>query len=443
MASLMRDEDGKTVLQFFVGEGRDRRRRTLRLTTRTAEDAETLKAKIEAIAAPGQPWSKYTADWVAATRTTDPGLYDRLAALRLVPCRNEPGKTVATFLDGYIAGRQDWKLNTRSLNVRVRDDLVAFFGADMPIASITPYDADAFRRHLRKSKAESTTRKICSRAKTMFQAAARKRLMDSSPFADMKKLAIRSAKKFTVTPEMADKVLEACIDAQWKLIFALCRFGGLRCPSEVLALRWGDVNWEQRRITVHSPKTEHHEGKEYRVLPLFPELLPHLRAALDELLENFDPKAKRISEQPIITRYRKPNSNLRTQLERTIKAAGLTPWPVLFNSLRATRDIELRDHFPDHVVNAWMGHSQKIAERHYLQPTDEHFAAATAARPVEDCSAALQSARIPRDSSGQERNQETEFPEDLPDPRETQEVEAPPVGLEPTTQRLTAACSTN
>jgi hypothetical protein len=29
-----------------------------------------------------------------------------------------------------------------------------------------------------------------------------------------------------------DKVLEACPNAQWKLLFALSRFGGLRCPSE-------------------------------------------------------------------------------------------------------------------------------------------------------------------------------------------------------------------
>jgi hypothetical protein len=55
---------------------------------------------------------------------------------------------------------------------------------------------------------------------------------------------------------------------------------------------------------------------------------------------------------PIITHYRKANANLRTQLERTIKVAGLDPWPVFFNSLRSSRDIELRDKFPDHAVDA-------------------------------------------------------------------------------------------
>ena len=46
------------------------------------------------------------------------------------------------------------------------------------------------------------------------------------------------------------KVIEACPDTQWKVIFALARYGGLRTPSETLALRWEDINWEQGRMLV-------------------------------------------------------------------------------------------------------------------------------------------------------------------------------------------------
>jgi integrase len=81
----------------------------------------------------------------------------------------------------------------------------------------------------------------------------------------MTKLGIRAAKKFVVTRDMADRVLQVCVDNQWRLIFVLCRYGGLRCPSEVLELRWDDIDWERGRMTVRSPKTEHHEGKESRV----------------------------------------------------------------------------------------------------------------------------------------------------------------------------------
>jgi ribosomal protein S18 acetylase RimI-like enzyme len=58
------------------------------------------------------------------------------------------------------------------------------------------------------------------------------------------------------------------------------RYGGLRCPSEVLSLRIQDVDLAGGRITVTSPKTEHYRGKGSRVIPLFPELEPFLREML-------------------------------------------------------------------------------------------------------------------------------------------------------------------
>ena len=151
-------------------------------------------------------------------------------------------------------------------------------------------------------------------------------------------------------------------------MFALGRFGGLRCPSEHLVLRWGDVDWERGRITVHSPKTEHHEGKESRVIPLFPELRSHLEA----VWEQAEP-----GTEFVITRYRDATKNFRTRLERIIRRAGLTPWPKLFQNLRSTRQTELAEDFPAHAVCQWIGNSQAIAREHYLQVTDQHFQKAT------------------------------------------------------------------
>lgn len=36
----------------------------------------------------------------------------------------------------------------------------------------------------------------------------------------------------------------------------------------------------------------------------------------------------------------------------------------------------LTERFPSHVVCSWLGNSEDIAKRHYLQVTDDHFAAA-------------------------------------------------------------------
>jgi integrase len=169
---------------------------------------------------------------------------------------------------------------------------------------------------------------------------------------------------YFVTADEAKKVLDACSDAQWRLIFALCRYGGLRCPSEVLLLKWADIDMIRGRMIVHSPKTEHHQGKDMRQVPLFPELVPHLQEAFDHAPAGIE---------YVITRYRKHNSNLRSHFKRIICKAQLKPWPKLFQNLRSSRETELTEKFPLHVVCAWIGNSQAVAAKHYLQVTDEHF----------------------------------------------------------------------
>jgi hypothetical protein len=75
----------------------------------------------------------------------------------------------------------------------------------------------------------------------------------------------------------------------------------------------------------------------------------------------------------VITRYRDATQNLRTQFGRILRKAGLKPWPKPFQNLRSTRETELAERWPLHVVCAWMGNSQPVAAKHYLQVTDEHF----------------------------------------------------------------------
>lgn len=68
--------------------------------------------------------------------------------------------------------------------------------------------------------------------------------------------------------------------------------------------------------------------------------------------------------------------NLTTQ-ERIIERAGVTAWPKLWHNLRSSRQTELTEDFPAHVVSAWLGNSERIATQHYLQVLDSHFDKAT------------------------------------------------------------------
>jgi len=64
---------------------------------------------------------------------------------------------------------------------------------------------------------------------------------------------------------------------------------------------------------------------------------------------------------------------MRTQFGRIIVRAGLEPWPRLFHNLRASRETELAQEYPVHVVTAWLGNTPKIAMKHYLMTTDSDF----------------------------------------------------------------------
>ena len=82
----------------------------------------------------------------------------------------------------------------------------------------------------------------------------------------------------------------------------------------------------------------------------------------------------------MITRYRKTNANLRTQLLRIMKRAGVERWERLFQNLRSSRETELVKEHPEYVVVAWMGNSTTIARKHYFQVTEADFEQAQRAK---------------------------------------------------------------
>ena len=105
------------------------------------------------------------------------------------------------------------------------------------------------------------------------------------------------------------------------------------------------------------------------MIPLFGDLRPYLEEA-------FNPEDKFI-----ITRYRDATQNMRTQFNRIVRKAGLTPWRQPFHAMRKTRQTELADRFPAHAVCGWLGNSEAVAREFYLKTTDEHHATAVS----EDC----------------------------------------------------------
>lgn len=362
MASISTESSGRRVVQFVSADGK---RRSIRLGKVSMKQAQAVKVKVEDLvhaAFTGHVPSDETSRWLVSL---DQALHARLAAVGLVKVRESV--FLGAFIDAYIAQRSDVKPSTKLVYKRARNHLVRHFGEGRSIQTITPGDADAWRLKMReKGLAENTICKSTSVAQQWFKNAIRSKLILENPFTGLPSNVKGNREKFHfVSQADAQRVIDACPDAQWRLLFALARFGGLRVPSEALRLRWQDVNWVTSRFVVTSPKTERYQGHESREVPIFPELLPWLREAF-ELASPGDERC--------ISRYPVETENLGMQLSRIIKRAGLKPWPKLWQNLRSTRETELIDE--GHSIKAvvdWIGNSVPVAMKHYLQVTEAHF----------------------------------------------------------------------
>jgi integrase len=385
VASVSTDASGNRKVQF---KGLDGRRYTVyagKISERNAHELRRLVERILESAAMGESLDPSTASRIAALPDET---YAKLAGAGLVhPRESRRPELLAAFCDAYIASRGDLKPKTRTNLEQARKKLVAYFGEKMRLDDITAADAVRYARWLEAPDggklSPNTARRLLGRAKQMFSVAVDDELLAKNVF---KQKAVKCTvngnkdRMHFVADDVARKVLDACPTIKWKLIFALARWGGLRTPSETLALRWGDVLWDIGRIRVTVPKLEHHEGHGERWLPIFPELRPLLEQAFD---------AAEPGTEFVISGDRNSQVNYHATMRRIIHAAGLTSWEKLFQNLRSTRATELAETYPAHVVAAWLGHSVEVGAKHYMQVTDDHFAAATQgnvnsdARPAE------------------------------------------------------------
>jgi len=374
MASVLKDGGGWRI-RFYDGNGKRKQIRLAGINKATAEQiGRHVKVLNAAKTSNDRSLDRQTALWLADVGQT---IHDKLAAAGLVEQR--VSSNLGDFIAGYIERRSDVEPGTVTNYHQVRLNLVAFFGYEKPLRDITERDAAEFRTWLEteEGQSENTLRRRCGRARQFFTAAIKAKLIEENPFDGMPVSVGGSKDKARfITEAESQKILKACPDLQWRLIFSLCRYGGVRCPSEILALTWENILWDSQRIIVTAPKTKRYAGHETRVIPMFPELAGVLNEAYEMAFDRLEDKSAVVSG-PVVTRYSSASQNLRTTFDKIIKRAGLVPWPKPFQNLRATRETELMESYPSHVVVAWIGHSETVARKHYLQVTDANFERAT------------------------------------------------------------------
>lgn len=364
MASLSHESNGTWNIRFSLPGDTSRKKITLGGISK--KSAAMFRLKIEALIEShitGYAIDPDTAQWVASLSDD---LHDRIARSGLLPKREQvAGLTIKQAAEEFYAMRQDVKEETRIKWKQGHGKLQKYLGEDRPMTSVTSVDAEEFEQWLiGNGYAKGTYRKHIAVCKVLWRWAVKRGYASTNVFTGLKSNAVAALDKRFITRAQIEKVIESCPNTQWRLIVALARYGGLRVPSELAPLKWGDVDWERRRLRVTSPKTEHHEGKGERVTPIFPELMPYLQAAFDEAAEG---------SEHIITTFelrRSTSAYLRKIMRQIIRKAGLTPWPRTFQNLRSSCQTELTQKYGWDVCN-WMGNSQAVAQAHYLQASDE------------------------------------------------------------------------
>lgn len=366
--TLSSPKPGRWRLLFYDIEDRQRRLQ-LTLGAIPKSEAEAIKRQVERlrgarIAHTTPPDS--VSEWIASLPQD---WHDKLAAAGLVAARESATRKATTLgeLIDLFKSQAQWTRNaegTRGTYERTFRHIKRRFGAESLIGDITAGHAKDLRPFLEGPKpagcdlAVSTASATITQTKTLFELAVDYELLDRNPFRKLKTPQHEAAKEF-VDRATSLAIMKQLPDAEWKLAFALARWGGVRIISEIRHMVWSHVDFANRELKILSQKTARHPHGGSRIIPLFDEIEPLMRQRFDEADEG---------ELYVLPNARRQKSTVRDVMLKAIKSAELTPWAELFNSLRSTRETELvRQGLPLSEVAEVIGHSVRVAEKNYLQ----------------------------------------------------------------------------
>jgi integrase len=368
MATLYMDKAGGHGIKFIADDGI---RKTLFLGKKYSKKTATkLEEIIEELVKcrnnhrdPNKQVRAYLEEAPVAIR-------EKLAKVGLITLPKR--RTLDGFLTDYAKERTDWKDGTLAAFNTSKKQMLKFFGKDTQIEKISVDDAVKFRIELKKDYSEATVAKIIRHCRQVFTLARRRKMIADNPFETVPTGSQRNPERlYFVTMEEYRQLLEGCTNAKQRLIIALARIGGLRCPSELCGLRWSEILWTEKMFWVHSPKTSHHNGKGKRRVPLFPELELRFQEFYNTLPAGCDDLVfpERSDIPPIIS----PKKSLASWINKVAERAGMKLWEKPFQNCRSSRDTELRKTYPEYLVNMWIGHTQQVAEAHYTQVLPSDF----------------------------------------------------------------------
>ena len=288
--------------------------------------------------------------WLA---TVDARLKKQLSQLALGDVADV---SLKDFLDDFIAKKTFSSDATRYKMQLVVDRLNQCF-PKKSLRGLSYSDAVQFQDFLSRvcKLGENSVRRNCGFARQFLQAAFERQLIERNPF-QLKEIntTVGVAEKDYVETGTIEELINSCEHIQWKLLFAMSRFLGLRIPSEINQMRWEHINWEKNQLTIFSPKTAR-KNKPFRVVPLPVKVRLHLESA----------HAVRDTASPYVFSCLRHHSNLATGARRLLTKVQMKTWKAFWNSLRASCQTDLMDAYGIGIACDIVGNSPAIAYKYY------------------------------------------------------------------------------
>ena len=276
--------------------------------------------------------------------------------------------TISQLSDTYIHTRGAGQAAASiTLYRKTKKNLIACFG-DIDIKTMQVKDGREFWRWLLeegstkvkpgevKGLGSNTAKQRLRFARAFFEHAVEDGTISKNPFkARGLTTSQTAAEKEYVSWEVVAAVIEHCPTLEWKLLFALARTIPTRVRSEIEELTWGDVDWANNTLLIHSPKTRR-IGKPARLVPI----LPSLKSWLEEAFHRPTEKG----ELYIFPTLRL-NTNPGTSAKKFVTKAKQEVWSNFFNSLRASAETDLMDEYGLRRACQWAGNSPATAMKNY------------------------------------------------------------------------------
>lgn len=371
MASLTERPSGKNMAWYIVFHNERNERKTISLSQRkyNKKYAEQLKEVVEAlvynranqIPVPNKRIEK----WILEA---SPEIQKKLASVGLI--EQLETYTCEELWEAFLEQKEGTvKASTMKTYYTAKERFFSHFKKDEYIGYLTPARFEELRTKLRETLGDTTIAGTFKEIIAVFNWAEGKKMLHANPLNGVSRGSFVNSKNDRFVPrEVYLKLLEHCPCLEWRVIVALARYGGMR-PCEILILRWDDINWKDGCIHVRIPKTEHHEGKEKRVPPIFPEV----KEELSKLFFRDENKGHKF----VIHRYGGGETNIGTEFDRITSKAGFQKIPRPFDNMRMTRSNEVRERFGEYCESMWIGHSRQTARKHYYKVLPKEIKEAT------------------------------------------------------------------